>query len=171
MVRRIAPALFILIVATSGANAALTSASASIIGRFKHWGAWSYNDGGRARCFTASSPIRMRPSRLNHGEVLFFVKAGRGNEPRTEASFQTGYDFAEGSNVKITIDDETFVMMTSGNGAWLRREEREPALLAAMRAGSTMAVAATSARGNDTSYLFSLDGVTSATTRILGRCR
>ncbi|MDF2997487.1 MAG: hypothetical protein K0R27_3124 [Xanthobacteraceae bacterium] len=171
MVRRTIPALCVLMFAMNGASAAASSGMASSIGSFKQWGAWTYEDGGRPRCFVSSAPGSAEPSQLDHGEVMFFLKAGRDSEPRTESSFQTGYPFAEGSNVEITIDDEKFVMITSGRNAWLRRVEREPELLAAMKAGSTMAVEATSARGNGTSYVFSLDGVTAATARILSRCR
>ncbi|MFD2029772.1 invasion associated locus B family protein [Ancylobacter dichloromethanicus] len=70
-----------------------------------------------------------------------------------------------------SIGDDTFMMMTEGNSAWLRRAEREPAFLEALRAGSQMNVSAKSGRGNDTSYVFSLSGVTAATNRILQNCR
>lgn len=171
MVRRtifaLGPALCLTMAMVDGA----TATTANSIGSFKDWNAWTYKDGSRPRCFISAPPDAMEPARLDHGQVLFFVKAGRDNEPRTESSFQAGYSFAEGSNVEVTIGDEKFVLMTSGRDAWLRRAEREPELLAAMRAGSTMAVAATSARGNDTSYVFSLDGVTAASTKILAQCR
>lgn len=171
MVRRTVSALCVLMLATTGANAAASSGVAGSIGTFKQWGAWSYDEGGRPRCFVSSAPTSKEPSQLDHGEVMFFVKAGRDSEPRTESSFQTGYRFAEGSTVEITIGDEKFVMTTSGQNAWLRRVEREPELIEAMKAGSTMAVDATSARGNETSYVFSLDGVTAASARILTQCR
>ena len=141
------------------------------IGMFKTWNAFSYKDGSTTRCFTYSEPASTQPANLDHGDVLFFLKAIRNGAARTEASFQTGYSFAQGSLVNITIGDETFRMMTDGQNAWLRRIEREPELLAAMQNGSSMRVGATSARGNPTSYIFSLDGVTAATTQILSRCR
>lgn len=166
MVRRTIPAACLMMLVANGA----TAATATGIGTFKDWNAWTYSDGGRPRCFISSPPVSMEPSRLDHGQVLFFVKAGRQDEARTESSLQAGYNFAEGSNVEVTIGDEKFVMITSGRGAWLRRTEREPELLAAMKAGSTMAVEGTSARGNDTNYVFSLDGVTAASDRILRRC-
>jgi invasion protein IalB len=60
-------------------------------------------------------------------------------------------------------------MLTSGRNAWLKRLEREDELIAAMKAGDEMVLEARSARGNETSYTFSLDGVTAAS-RILERC-
>ena len=60
-------------------------------------------------------------------------------------------------------------MLTTGRNAWLQRVEREGELLAAMKAGDEMVLAARSARGNETSYPFSLDGVTAAS-RLLQQC-
>jgi invasion protein IalB len=42
----------------------------------------------------------------------------------------------------------------------------EPQLIAAMKGGTDMTVAAKSGRGNDTKYTFSLKGVTAALTSI-----
>jgi hypothetical protein len=53
-------------------------------------------------------------------------------------------------------------MFTQGDGAWLKNKAEEPSLVAAMRAGSKMNVAGQSRRGTNTSYVYSLSGVTAA---------
>lgn len=138
------------------------------LGQFNDWSAAAYGEGDGQRCFILSKPAAEEPSSLRHGEVFFFVQNARGPS-NTESSFQTGYDFAKDSTVTVTIGDDTFRMLTQGNNAWLERLEREPALLAAMRAGSRMVLEARSARGNGTSYTFSLAGVTAAS-QVLARC-
>ncbi|MCK0196468.1 invasion associated locus B family protein [Ancylobacter sp. 6x-1] len=167
MIRTISVTLVTMILGAGAASAA----GVATMGQFKNWGTYSYKDGNVVRCFTNSLPIATKPDQLDHGDVLFFLKAGKKGEPRTEASFKAGYQFAAGSKVMVSIGENSFVMITDGNAAWLRRTEREPELLAAMQGGSTMAVSATSARGNDTSYVFSLDGITAASTQILSQCR
>ena len=53
-------------------------------------------------------------------------------------------------------------MFTKGNRAWVENAAEEPNLIAAMRAGSDMKVAAKSGRGNPTNYVFSLKGISAA---------
>ena len=150
------------------AGTGVPAASPTSLGQFGAWNAAPYAKGDLARCFIMSKPSAEEPSSLRHGEVFFFVQTS-GSGSNTESSFQTGYDFAKNSVVTVTIGDDSFRMLTEGNNAWLERLEREPALLAAMRAGDDMVLEARSARGNATSYTFSLAGVTAAS-RVMQRC-
>lgn len=154
-----------LVLLTASAAQAVT---AKPLGQFSDWSAATYEQGDSQRCFIISKPSTEEPSSLRHGEVFFFVQTGDSRND-TESSFQTGYDFAKNSVVTVTIGDDSFRMLTEGNNAWLERLEREPALLAAMRAGSSMVLEARSARGNVTTYTFSLAGVTAAS-RMMQRC-
>ncbi|WP_248313069.1 invasion associated locus B family protein [Bosea sp. F3-2] len=154
-----------LVLLTASAAQAVTAKS---LGQFSDWSAATYEQGDTQRCFIMSTPSTEEPSSLRHGEVFFFVQTG-GSDSNTESSFQTGYDFAKNSIVTVTIGDDSFRMLTEGNNAWLERLEREPALLAAMRAGNSMVLEARSARGNATTYTFSLAGVTAAS-RMMQRC-
>lgn len=165
MIKSMASALCALFVACGSAHAA----NVQDLGKFSNWSATAYDESGARKCFLFASPVSEEPAQLNHGDVFFFVQTDNSPGDKTESSFQTGYDFAKDSTVRVTIGDETFQMFTSGRSAWLRRVEREGELLAAMRSGSSMVLAATSARGNDTSYTFSLNGVT-AGSRLLARC-
>lgn len=150
------------------AATAAQAAPPKSLGQFNDWSAAVYGDADARRCFILAKPSAEEPSSLRHGEVFFFVQTGKG-ESNTESSFQTGYDFAKDSTVTVTIGEDTFRMLTQGSNAWLQRLEREPELLAAMRAGNRMVLEARSARGNETSYSFSLAGVTAAS-RLLERC-
>lgn len=139
------------------------------LGKFGNWNAAFYGEGQDTRCFIASRPTSISPPHLNHGDVVFFVQTREDKDVHTESSLQTGYGFAKDSMITVTIGDDTFQMFTQGQSAWLRRLEREPEFLAAMKAGSSMTVDATSSRGNETSYVFSLNGVTAAA-RLLEQC-
>lgn len=154
-----------IVLLTASSAQAVTAKS---LGQFGGWSAATYEQGDTQRCFIISKPSDEEPSSLRHGEVFFFVQTGDSGS-NTESSFQTGYDFARNSVVTVTIGDDSFRMLTEGNNAWLERLEREPALLAAMRSGSSMVLEARSARGNVTTYTFSLAGVTAAS-RMMQRC-
>lgn len=144
------------------------AATATPLGQFGSWTAAAFGEGEARSCYILATPASAEPASLRHGEVYFFVKEAE-TPQATESSLQAGYDFEDGSEVTVTIGDETFRMITKGSHAWLRRIEREPELLAAMRAGRVMALEARSARGNATSYEFSLAGVTAAA-RHLANC-
>ncbi|MEQ9244458.1 MAG: invasion associated locus B family protein, partial [Nitratireductor sp.] len=62
----------------------------------------------------------------------------------------------------VTVGSKSFTMFTKGKSAWLENAAEEPQLIAAMKGGADMKIAAKSGRGNDTSYTFSLSGVTAA---------
>lgn len=165
MQRAILPALCAIL----GFAGAAAAASPKELGKFGNWNAASYGEGEATRCFIASRPTSISPPQLSHGDVVFFVQTREDKDVHTESSLQTGYSFAKDSLVTVKIGDDTFQMFTQGQSAWLRRLEREGEFLAAMKAGSSMTVDATSARGNETSYVFSLAGVTAAA-RLLEQC-
>ncbi len=144
------------------------AAPATPLGSFGAWNAAAYGTGDDRRCYILATPETAQPTTLRHGDVHFFVQSSDGAQG-TESSLQAGYDFASGSEITVTIGDDSFRMVTQGSNAWLRRLEREPELLAAMRAGREMVLAARSGRGNETSYTFSLAGVTAAS-KLLTRC-
>ena len=53
-------------------------------------------------------------------------------------------------------------MFSKADSAWMENAAEEPQLVAALRAGRSMTVSATSSRGTNTSYTYSLSGVTAA---------
>lgn len=138
------------------------------LGTFDDWSAWTYQEGGREHCYIYSSAASKAPARLDHGDVSFFVRT---IDQGTEANFKVGYDFAPGSTVRADIGDDSFKLMVNGPNAWLPTAGQEDDLLAAMKGGDEMSIHARSRRGNETTYIFSLDGVTAAIRQIQKECR
>ena len=62
-------------------------------------------------------------------------------------------------------------MFSKGDGAWLDQDGDFAAFLDAMKKGSKLSVAATSGRGNPTSYVFSLAGISTALDAIGKECK
>jgi invasion protein IalB len=77
-----------------------------------------------------------------------------------------GYPLQDNSKVSVIIDGRTFVMFTKGNSAWVENAAEEPALVAAMKSGKAMSVSAKSRRGTETSYSYSLSGISAALKQI-----
>jgi hypothetical protein len=164
------------LIAAALALAAVTGAFAqgaakpTLLGTFKDWTIWSYDGNyGNAQgkvCYIYSEPEKMRPTKLDHGRVSFSVTTVPAGDAKTEANFVAGYELREQSKVTVQIGDSEFTMFTEGDSAWLVNKEDESGLLEAMRGGTNMVVKATSRRGNETSYEYSLSGVTAASDKM-----
>ncbi|WP_159587581.1 invasion associated locus B family protein [Chelativorans xinjiangense] len=137
-------------------------AQATAVGQHRDWGTYSYQSGNGKVCYVMSVPKQKEPSSLDHGDIFFFVSQKPGQNVAYEPQFIAGYSLQEGSKVTVTVDGRSFSMFTQEKSAWLENAAEEPQLIAAMKAGSDMTVAAKSGRGNDTRYTFSLLGMTAA---------
>jgi invasion protein IalB len=132
-------------------------------------------------CYIASPPTSSVARRgdqvveVNRGEIRLFVTWRPEENVRGEVSFASGYPFREGSNVRVEVGNETFLLGTgTGNAsgwAWPESPEEDARLVAAFRRGSTAKVIGESARGNRTEDTFSLMGFTAAYNDAENRCR
>ncbi len=166
----------ILSAAVSSGAMAQGAAKPTLVGTFSKWTMWSYTGsyGGTADgkvCYIYSEPDKMLPTGLDHGRVSFSVTSSPSEGVKTEANFVTGYAMKEQSSVTVQIGDKSFIMFTQGDSAWLVNKEDEGPLLEAMKAGKTMEIKATSRRGNDTTYDYSLSGVTAAADKMSAECK
>lgn len=132
------------------------------IGQFNDWGAISYQAQGGKVCYVVSVPLTKQPPNVNHGDNFFVITQRRGQNVTLEPQFIAGYPLGEGSKVTVTVDGKPFTFFTKDNAAWTDDAAEDPALVAAMRAGARMVIEATSQRGTDTTYEYSLSGVTAA---------
>jgi invasion protein IalB len=133
------------------------------IKQHKVWGAFSYDDANAGKlCYILAIPTDKQPPERDHGDVFFLVSQKPDGSTGFEPQFEVGYALAPNEKVTVTLDGKTFEMFSSGKNAWLTHVEQEPELVAAMRAGSSMRVQGKSVRGTDTSYTYSLSGVTAA---------
>ena len=136
--------------------------SATKIGQHNAWGTYSYQANTGKVCYVLTVPTAKQPPNLDHGDIYFFVSQKPGQNVTYEPQFIASYDFQANSKVRVTVGDKSYSMFTRGKSAWMENAAEEPQLIAAMRAGADMRVQAKSGRGNDTSYTFSLRGISAA---------
>ncbi|MFK4825120.1 invasion associated locus B family protein [Paenochrobactrum sp. BZR 588] len=132
------------------------------IKQFDVWGAYSYKSGNGKVCYVLSVPTQMQPSSVNHGDNFFLVTQKPGQNVSFEPQFMAGYDLKANSKVTVTIGSRSFNMFVNGKSGWMENAAEEPQLIAAMRGGADMVVKAQSQRGTNTSYTYSLKGITAA---------
>jgi invasion protein IalB len=163
MLMRVLAALLLVILSplTAAAQGAPT-----LLQQYGDWEAYRYEANGQVTCYLLSKPTRLEPSNRNHGDVFFFLTSRPQESVVNEVSFLVGYPFAPDSNVVVDIDGQKFNLFTKEDGAWVESTADEQQLVAAMRAGRSMTVAAQSERGTATNYAFSLSGVTAGSNRV-----
>lgn len=146
-------------------TAPVMAQSATKIGQHAAWGTYSYQAKSGKVCYLLTVPTDKKPANLDHGDIFFFVSQ-RPADKTYQPQFIASYNLQENSKVSVTVDGKSFNMFTKGKSAWVEDTAQEPALIAAMKAGSSMSVAAKSGRGNPTNYAFSLKGISAALTSI-----
>ena len=157
--------LFLIAIATPA-----LAQSATKIGQHNAWGTYSYNANGGKVCYVLTVPTDKQPASVDHGDIFFFVSQKPGQNVTYEPQFIASYNFQENAKVTVSVDGKNFSMFTRGKSAWMENAAQEPALIAAMKAGTDMKVQAKSSRGTATSYVFSLKGISAALTSI-AKCK
>ena len=133
------------------------------IKQHKAWGAYTYNDARAGKiCYILSIPTVKEPADRDHGEVFFLVSQKPDGTAKFEPQVEVGYPLKTDAGVTVTVDGKTFKMFAQGNNAWMSDIKQEPELINAMRNGRSMKVSGVSTRGTQTSYTYSLSGVTAA---------
>lgn len=137
----------------------------------KDWKVVTASSGKSKVCFAMTKPTKMEPATLKHGDVFFFVSTRPGENVRNEPSLQFGYPLKEGQPVLVDIDGKKYKFFTRGDGAWFEQSSEYAAFLDALRKGKKMSAAGASSRGNPTSYVFSLAGVSGAIDGAAKECK
>ena len=141
------------------------------IKQHKAWGAFTYNDSQAGKiCYILSVPTVKEPADRDHGDVFFLISQKPNGSSGYEPQVEVGYPLKADSTVTVDVDGKKFTMFVQKNNAWLKDLADEPDLVAAMRAGRSMKVSGQSRRGTQTSYTYSLSGVTAALSEV-EKCR
>jgi hypothetical protein len=140
---------------------ALAQPSPTMVRQFGDWNLYSYQNGGSKNCYILTMPKQALPASVSHGDNYFLVApkpSGTGYYPQAIM----GYDVKSGSQMTVSVGDASFTMTPKGNSGWTERDGDDEALINAMRGGAQMTLKAVSGRGTETSYTFSLTGVSAA---------
>ncbi len=143
-----------------------------LLGNYRDWNALVIRkDGGEKQCYMIASAKTKSPGNVTHGDVYVTVT----HRPRVkvvdEVNLVTGYSFRPNTEVAASIGKRNFRMFTEGDGAWLRTPREDRQMVGAMKAGESLFMRGTSARGTSTSYRFSLAGFTAAHNAIDKACQ
>ncbi len=165
-----APSLAAAIALTSAAALAQEPVEA---GTFGKWTAYHYKTKKGPVCYIVSRPVKSTASRKNikRDQAFFIVTNRPAAKVREEVNTIIGYAFRPNSQAILKIDNTTFKLFTTGDGAWSDGPATDHKITAAMRRGRTMTVTGVSRRGTKTVDTYDLKGVTAALKAIGGLCK
>lgn len=142
-----------------------------LLGNFRDWNALVITKaGGEKQCYMISSAKSKTPKNVSHGDVYMTVTERPRVKVVNEVNFVVGYSFRPNTEVRASIGKQNFRLFTEGDGAWLRTPREDAQMVAAMKAGESLFLRGTSARGTSTSYRLSLAGFTAAHNAIKKAC-
>lgn len=143
---------------------------ATKLGSFTNWTAWQSTDANGVICYISSDPQSLEPTNVDHGDIHFLVIHRKGAGVKNEVQGLMGYDLRADPAPSATLDGRGYNMVVEGKAAWLASASDESGFVDGMKRGSELVVKATSQRGTNTSYTYSLSGVTAAMNEIDKAC-
>ena len=138
------------------------------IGTYGNWTAYTYDEDGGKVCYMASTPSESKGDYTKRGTVYAMVTHRPG--ARNVFSYLTGYTYAKGARVTLSIDGQPTILYGADDVAWAPNEEADAKLVTALQKGSKMKVEGASARGTATVDTYSLKGSGSAYAAISKEC-
>jgi len=155
--------------ATAGSAAA---ADPRLLGTFKDWNAFAFEEKGTKVCYISSQPKKKEPAAAKRGDVYVLVTHRPAEKTLDVVSFIAGYPFKKDSETVLEVGGKSFKLFTDGETAWARDADTDKAVTAAFRdtKGKPMVVKGVSGRGTKTTDTYSLDGVAQAYDAINQAC-
>lgn len=146
----------------AGAPAAHAETAAELIKKSRDWSAYKHEASGKKVCFAASQPKDSAPKGLNRSDVFIYLSFFPADGVKNEVSIRIGYDFKKGSDVTVQVDAASFKFFTKSDKAFIENEDVEHKFVEALKKGNKMVVRGTPAKGNPTTDVFSLLGLSDA---------
>jgi len=146
------------------------TAEVKAIGRYRDWRVFTENAGKDLICFAAVEAEDKAPKSADHGEVNFYVATWKSGSAANQPSLRVGYELRTDIAPEAIIGRERFKMYAAGDEAFVT-DDRESALIAALKKGTELRIEAASVKDRRTAYHFSLKGSTDAIEKARSLCR
>src|SRR3954451_21167681 len=148
-------------------------AEPTLLGQFGTWGAYSATPNGKKVCFALAKPSssKTNPPNRPRDPAYAFISTRPAEKVFNEVSIMIGYALKPGSESSLEVGGANYAMYTQGDGLWIKNAAEEERLGEAMRKPADVVVKGTSAKGTETTDVFSLKGLSQALDRISQDCR
>ena len=148
-------------------------AEPTLIGQFGTWGAYTATPNGKKVCFALAKPSssKTNPPNRPRDPAYAFVSTRPAEKVVNEVSIMIGYTLKPGSESSLEVGGASYAMYTQGDGLWIKNAAEEERMVDAMRKSADVTVKGISAKGTETTDVFSLKGLSQALDRLAQDCR
>jgi len=148
-------------------------AEPTLIGQFGTWGAYSATPNGKLVCFALAKPSssKTNPPNRPRDPAYAFVSTRPAEKVVNEVSIMIGYALKPGSESSLEVGGSAYAMYTQGDGLWIKNAAEEEQMVSAMRKSAEVTVKGVSAKGTETTDVFSLKGLAQALDRLAQDCK
>jgi hypothetical protein len=155
------------------AAAAAGGAEPTLIGQYGTWGAYTATPNGRKVCFALAKPSssKTNPPNRPRDPAYAFVSTRPAEKVVNEVSIMIGYALKPGSESSLEVGGSAYAMYTQGDGLWIKNAAEEEQMVSAMRKSAEVTVKGVSAKGTETTDVFSLKGLAQALDRLAQDCK
>ncbi|MGI9491151.1 MAG: invasion associated locus B family protein [Geminicoccaceae bacterium] len=141
------------------------------LGSYTDWNVWEVTEDGQKICFIVSEPKKQAGNYTRRGKPAVLVARRPVPTVTDEVSVQPGYNYLQGSNVKVSVGDKVFTLFTRGGPhAWTKNDDEDRALIKAMREGDSMIIEGESSKNTTSTDTYSLLGFTKAYNAMATAC-
>jgi hypothetical protein len=153
--------------------AAAVGAEPTLIGQFGPWGAYTATPNGKKVCFALAKPSssKTNPPNRPRDPAYAFVSTRPAEKVVNEVSIMIGYAVKPGSESTLEVGGASYAMYTQGDGLWIKNAAEEERMVDAMRKAADVTVKGVSAKGTETTDVFSLKGLAQALDRLAQDCK
>jgi hypothetical protein len=154
-------------------SAAAVGDEPTLIGQFGTWGAYTATPKGKKVCFALAKPSssKTNPPNRPRDPAYAFVSTRPAEKVVNEVSIMIGYALKPGSESTLEVGGASYAMYTQGDGLWIKNAAEEERMVDAMRKAADVTVKGVSAKGTETTDVFSLKGLSQALDRLAQDCK
>ena len=148
-------------------------AEPTLIGQFGTWGAYTATPNGKKVCFALAKPAssKTNPPNRPRDPAYAFVSTRPSEKVVNEVSIMIGYALKPGSDSTLEVAGASYAMYGQGDGLWIKNAAEEERMVDAMRKAADATVKGISAKGTETTDVFSLKGLSQALDRLAQDCK
>jgi hypothetical protein len=154
-------------------TAAAGGAEPTLIGQFGGWGAYTATPAGKKICFALAKPTssKTNPPNRPRDPAYVFISTRPLEKVANEVSVAIGYQLKPGSEGTLEVGGAKYAMYTQADGLWIKNAADESQMVEALRRGADVTIKGVSAKGTETTDVFSLKGLAQALDRVAQDCK